>query len=270
MTRETSEGTCDRCTRTFAYYLIHNGLNESCYAYCSACGMSAVIDTRYEDRTAEGFPRHRSITSAAEQSMAPCPCGGSFKARAAPRCPHCTEKLSATAASGWIEASAASPMITTIGLPGPRANAKRECGNMYRQVVYGARIPTRELVCRGPDLWGYLREDQHVTLDALTRRINNAHRYWAVPDSSSWQRTRDSVALTMQRLGGRRISCWTSPNPSLLHIRDTQFWKFPSYSVRFISYRTDDDHKRSPWLLQLDGYPTLPFECVMDPWRYNR
>ena len=107
MTRETSEGTCDSCTRTFAYYLIHNGFNESCYAYCSVCGMTAVIDTRYEDRTAEGFPRHRSITSAAEQSMAPCPCGGSFKAGAAPRCTHCTEKLSATAASGWIEASVA-------------------------------------------------------------------------------------------------------------------------------------------------------------------
>jgi hypothetical protein len=107
MTRKMSEGTCDKCTRTFGYYLIHNGFNESCYAYCSICGMTAVIDTHYKDRTAEGFPRHRSITSDAEPFLASCPCGGSFKAGAAPRCPHCKEKLSAIAAASWIEASAA-------------------------------------------------------------------------------------------------------------------------------------------------------------------
>ena len=107
MTRETSEGTCDKCTGTYAYYLIHNGFDESCYAYCSACGMTAVIDTEYKDRTAEGFPPHRSISSRAEQFLAPCSCGGAFKAGAAPRCPHCNQRLSATAAASWIESSAA-------------------------------------------------------------------------------------------------------------------------------------------------------------------
>jgi len=169
----------------------------------------------------------------------------------------------------WSEYYPASPMITTIGLPGRRANVGRECGNMYRQVGH-ARISMRELVCRRPKLMGYLIERQQVTLDALTRRISNVQRYWAVPDSASWQKTRDSVALTMQHLGGRRISCWEMPNPSVLHIRETQFWKFPSYSVRFISYRTEDDPKSSPWRLQLDGYPKFPSECLFDPWRYNR
>lgn len=171
----------------------------------------------------------------------------------------------------WFEYYPASPMITTIGLPGPRANAERECGNMYRQVGHDARIPTRELICRGPrEFSGYLLEEQDVTLDALTRRISNARRWWGVPDSGSWEKARDSIASTMQRLGGRRFSCWKNPNDSLLHIRETQYWKFPSYSVRFISYRTDDDHKRTPWLFQLDGYPKLPLECVSDPWRHNR
>jgi hypothetical protein len=171
----------------------------------------------------------------------------------------------------WFEYYPASPMITTIGLPGPRANAERECGNMYRQVGHDARIPTRELICRGPrEASGYLLEEQDVTLDALTRRISNARRWWGVPDSGSWEKARDSITSTMQRLGGRRFSCWKNPNDSLIHIRETQYWKFPSYSVRFISYRTDDDHKRTPWLFQLDGYPKLPLECVSDPWRHSR
>jgi hypothetical protein len=170
----------------------------------------------------------------------------------------------------WFEYYPASSMITTIGLPGPGANVERRCGNMYRQVGHDTRIPTRELVCRGRDSWGYLREEQEVRLDALTRRISNARRFWAVSDSASWEKTRDSIASAMNHLGGRRIACWKNPNDSLLRIRETQYWKFPTYSVRFVAYRTDDDHKRSPWLLQLDGYPQLPYECVSDPWRHNR
>jgi hypothetical protein len=88
-------------------------------------------------------------------------------------------------ALAWLEYYPASPMLSTIGLPGPRANAQRECGNMYRQVAYNARVATREIVCRGPDSWGYLREYQHVKLDAYTRRITNAQRFWSRPDSSS-------------------------------------------------------------------------------------
>lgn len=68
--------------------------------------MTAVIDTNYEDRATDGFPRHRSITSKGERYLAPCVCGGAFKAGAAPRCPGCTKELSATAAASWIEAGA--------------------------------------------------------------------------------------------------------------------------------------------------------------------
>jgi hypothetical protein len=106
MTRKNGQGQCDKCDRTFGYYLINNGLNESCYAYCFRCGMTAVMDTNYEDRTSEGLPRHRSITLKGERYLAPCVCGGAFKAGAAPRCPHCDQGLSATAASSWIEEEA--------------------------------------------------------------------------------------------------------------------------------------------------------------------
>jgi hypothetical protein len=106
MTRRDGQGECDKCHGTFGYRLIHNGFNASSYAYCSKCGMTAVIDTNNRDRTAEGFPPHRSITSEAEPYLAPCTCGGEFQAGAVPRCPHCKKELSATKAAAWIEANA--------------------------------------------------------------------------------------------------------------------------------------------------------------------
>ena len=106
MTRQNHQGSCDHCGRSFAYHLLHNGFNESCYAYCAACGMTALMDTLYKDRVAEGLPRHRAITEGGERFLAPCSCGGFFQAGAAPRCPHCRESLSANEAASWIEAAA--------------------------------------------------------------------------------------------------------------------------------------------------------------------
>ena len=103
MTRQNHQGTCAHCGESFAYHLIHNGFNESCYAYCAACGMTALIDTLYKDRAADGLPRHRAITEGGERFLASCSCGGSFRAGAAPRCPHCREILSANEAASWIE-----------------------------------------------------------------------------------------------------------------------------------------------------------------------
>ena len=97
-------GTCEHCGQTFACSLIHDGFNESCHAYCERCGTTAVIDTNYRDREAEGLPRHRGITAAGEDLLRPCDCGGRFVATGSPRCPDCRAELSALAAASWIEA----------------------------------------------------------------------------------------------------------------------------------------------------------------------
>jgi hypothetical protein len=171
----------------------------------------------------------------------------------------------------WFNYYPASPMITTIGLPGPRADLDRRCGPNYRHIGLVRWVPTRDLVCRGPwQIDSSFREEQDVTLDTFTRRIGHARRFWSVADSSGWQESRDSVVTTMQRAGGRAMSCWKSPASSNPNIRDTQYWQFPSYSVRLVAYRAVDDRNNTPWLLQLDGYRDLPTECVIDPWRYSR
>ena len=107
MTRENLPGRCDHCGHTFGYHLIHNGFNESCYAYCAECGMTALMDTGYHDRADQGLPRHRSITAGGDQFLRSCACGGRFSPGASPRCPHCKQALSATEAAQWIEANAA-------------------------------------------------------------------------------------------------------------------------------------------------------------------
>ena len=174
-------------------------------------------------------------------------------------------------AFAWFKYYPASPMITTIGLPGPRADADRSCGPNYRHMGVVRWVPTRDLVCRGPwQIRASFREEQDVTLDTFTRRIGHARRFWSQADSNSWQRSADSVTAAMQRLGGHMISCWERPAGLPGSVRDTKYWRFPSYYVRLTAYRFEDYFNGGPWLLQLDGYRELPMECATDPWRYAR
>jgi hypothetical protein len=162
-------------------------------------------------------------------------------------------------AFAWFKYYPASPMITTIGLPGPAADADRRCGPNYRKMGLVRWVPTRDLVCRGPSqVRASFREEQDVTLDTFTRRIGHAGRFWSQPDSNSWQRTADSVTAAMQRLGGHTFSCWKPPAGLNPHIRDTKYWRFPSYFVRLTAYRFENPFNGGPWLLQLDGYRDLP------------
>lgn len=141
----------------------------------------------------------------------------------------------------WLEYYPASPMITAVGLPGPRADTDRRCGSMYRQLPgpgsYGFRIhgpgdlvyqwrperrrsyprviryPTRLIVCQGSSGLESRHESQNVSLDVITRRTSRVQRVWYLEDSASWKRARDSIASAMMRLGGRDLACRTFKPP---------------------------------------------------------
>lgn len=93
MSREDGKGRCESCGKEFGYYLIHNGFNESAFAYCDRCGETCLLnfwhvpeDVNLED---QGI-----IGETVEPWLGPCTCGGSFMREASPRCPHCNSILS--------------------------------------------------------------------------------------------------------------------------------------------------------------------------------
>jgi hypothetical protein len=81
--------------------VIHNGFNDSCYAYCDRCGRAALIDLipflygGAEPKPVDGSGSHAAVIgSHFERAMRPCPCGGHFRRGAAPRCPTCSAEVS--------------------------------------------------------------------------------------------------------------------------------------------------------------------------------
>jgi hypothetical protein len=95
---------CDTCGHGFSFSLIHNGFNDSSYAYCDRCGMTALLDG-WSQHIPDGvgtLPPER-IPARVEPYLAPCTCGGRFTAKASPRCAHCATELSADSMTHDIE-----------------------------------------------------------------------------------------------------------------------------------------------------------------------
>jgi hypothetical protein len=102
---QDGKGHCDSCHKQFDYYLIHNGFNESAYAYCDKSGEVCLLDLwrmpAGVDIIGQGL-----IPESVEPFLKPCECGGSFKREAAPRCPSCNSILSALTGTKYLEANA--------------------------------------------------------------------------------------------------------------------------------------------------------------------
>jgi uncharacterized paraquat-inducible protein A len=89
-------GVCEGCRLAFSYSLIHNGFGDTAYAYCDKCGTTVFVSGWRKDIPAAGKLRvHGPVNPEAEALLAPCQCGGNFRASAGPRCPHCERQLSA-------------------------------------------------------------------------------------------------------------------------------------------------------------------------------
>jgi hypothetical protein len=103
----TDRGTCEHCHCEFDYSLVHNGFNDSAFAYCDSCGSVAILSAWFAHIPKDAnFRGHGPISVESECWLKPCVCGGTFKAKGVPRCPKCTNLLSAEAATPWIEANA--------------------------------------------------------------------------------------------------------------------------------------------------------------------
>ena|SRR5436309_9414544 len=105
MNRTDGFGLCEACGAKFPYCLIHNGFNESAYAYCSDCGQTALLDG-WKMPEAISIELHRPLASDKENLLQPCLCGGRFCGSASPRCPDCRHELSPVHAVEWIQRNA--------------------------------------------------------------------------------------------------------------------------------------------------------------------
>jgi hypothetical protein len=100
-------GTCSACESHFRYAIIHTGFADAAYAYCDTCGMTASLNGWAADiPPAAELKVHARITESVEPYLAPCECGGRFRATARPRCPRCRDELPAEAVRKFIEANA--------------------------------------------------------------------------------------------------------------------------------------------------------------------
>jgi hypothetical protein len=98
-------GTCEHCQKSFPYRLIHNGFNDSAYAYCDTCGVVTMLDG-WKLPKGITFEIYQVIPPEIEPLLSPCECGGHFRKGASPRCPHCQKELSPIHAGNWIERDA--------------------------------------------------------------------------------------------------------------------------------------------------------------------
>jgi hypothetical protein len=103
--------------------LVHAGFSDIGYAYCDACGKTAMLsfwDKRMPKLS--NCPGQQEICAALEPFLTPCSCGGAFKWGSGPRSPHCKMQLSADLAMLYLEANA----------PGTRKAAELERYLLHR------------------------------------------------------------------------------------------------------------------------------------------
>lgn len=105
MSHRSGRGSCEDCGGDFPYYIVHNGFGDSAYAYCEACGRTALLDG-WKMPSGLGIAVHRPVSPEREDRLLPCPCGSRFRGNASPRCPECRGELSPVAAAAWIERDA--------------------------------------------------------------------------------------------------------------------------------------------------------------------
>lgn len=105
MSRDHHTGVCDKCGKSFQYYLVHNGFNDSAYAYSDSDSYVTILDG-WKAPENTGLKLHGPIGPDIEALLTPSPLGGTFKSGESPKCPHCLSPLDPVLAAEYIERDA--------------------------------------------------------------------------------------------------------------------------------------------------------------------
>jgi hypothetical protein len=125
-------GTCSQCNATFSIEIFHNGFGDTSYAYCGACGMTAIL-SGWSKLWPQGVKLTQAeITLEMETHLQACGCGGRFAKGNSPRCPKCKSPLSAEGAAEYLERQA----------PGTKKGWRwqRNWSGIYCAVIDGKKV----------------------------------------------------------------------------------------------------------------------------------
>jgi hypothetical protein len=167
-----------------------------------------------------------------------------------------------TAGLPWFARPPRSPMITTLGLPGPSAAEGRVCRFGLRRLWYG-RALTREVMCSrrfDPERPAFVAT---VFYDALSRRMLSANVGFRELDSVTVYALADSIAGTLDARGGRRIGC-APVDAVVLDVQRAYLWRFPGFDVRLFVQSPlppRDDRDRAQWFVAVIALPSDAPDC---------
>jgi len=159
-----------------------------------------------------------------------------------------------------------SGMFTVMGMTGPRANQGRECfGDFFSNLM---RLEVRRVeVCYGHTISipTVLSHSEIVSVTPFTHKLMHAATSWALADSAAWQQKRDSIFRAISDLGGHPVGCATWP--AQRWFANAYYVKFPDFYLKIRAEKFDRGLAipPMPWMLSVEGYPRMPYECVNRP-----
>src|SRR5262245_17088135 len=108
MSIEKDKGQCETCGKEFAYFLVHNGFNDSAYSYCNSCGRASILSGWYDKIPAVAkLKLHHAIPETTEPHLEKCEYGRSGRPSMAMRLSGGRNDFSIifceTSTTGWTE-----------------------------------------------------------------------------------------------------------------------------------------------------------------------
>ena len=156
--------------------------------------------------------------------------------------------LTIVLALAWVVVWRPLIIMRQVGLHGWRAESGRRCED-------APGMPWRHCYRLSARSASQARIEEWISLDRRTRQIIGLGRVWQVNDSADGSRQQDSIAQTLVRRGGERITC-EPPSDTQNVVRSISAWRFQEQEVRMITSRQIQGvDQQADWVIQIDGFP---------------
>ncbi len=95
-------------------------------------------------------------------------------------------------------------------------------------------------------------------------RLQHVGRVWSFEDSVEWKSKRDSLLTAVIQLGGDPVVCKASPTNRRFSA-NALYWRYKDYYLKIRAEKISRDYLGRPWVVSLEGYSVMPFECLNRP-----